>query len=226
MRRSTTMIVLAVLWSPLVCAQAPGPPPAPVVKDVMPAPATPETANLRGFVIGIDPIVDAALTSDGITGGRRVDGLGLALRFGWGFSDRWTLLMDVAVTDLIVADTAGYLLSHGDVLMRFTPFTRVGRRGTWAPFLQGGLGFRDITAEDASPTNTRIYVFEGEVLTLGAGVAYFVSPQVSLSAVGMWSTGDFNDERIGMVTTHGRGVRGTSARIGVGVNLHKGRRAR
>jgi hypothetical protein len=215
-------LVLAVAWSPLLCAQAP----APVLKDASPAKADAPTANLRGFTIGIDPLVAGTLTSDGITGGRSVNGMGLTLRFGWGFSDRWTLLMDVAVTELAVADTAGYFLSHGDVMMRWTPFTKTAPGGVWAPFLQGGLGFRDVTAEDASPTNTAIYMFEGEVLTLGGGVAYFVSPEISISAAAMWSTGDFNDERIGMVTTHGRGVPGTSARIGVGVNWHKGRGVR
>lgn len=206
MRRSTTLAVLAVLWSPLMCAQS--------------------TPNIRGFTMGIDPVVNAALASDGITGGRRVDGLGLALRFGWGFSDRWTLLMDVAVTDLVVADTAGYFLSHGDLLMRWTPFIKETARGAWVPFVQGGLGFRDVTNEGASPTNTKLYMFEGEVLTLGAGVSYFSSPSISFSAAFLWSTGDFNDERIGMVTTHGRGVPGTSGRFGVGVNWHKGRGAR
>jgi hypothetical protein len=213
------LLVLGVLWSPLLCAQAP--PPAP--PDTIPAKAANPGANLRGFTVGLDPLVAGALTSDGITGGRTVSGLGLALRFGWGFSNRWTLLMDVAVTDLIVADTAGYFLSDGGLTLRFTPFTKTTRRGVWAPFVQGALGFRDVTAEGASPTNTRIYMFEGEVLTLGAGVAYFVSPKISISAGAMWSTGDFNDERVGMVTTHGRGVPGTSGRIGVGVNWHKGR---
>lgn len=219
MRRSTIFLVLAVLWSPLLCAQAP----TPAQKDAIATKTAAPDANLRGFTMGIDPLVGAALTSNGITGGRSVNGLGLALRFGWGFSNRWSLLMDVAVTDLVVADTAGYFLSHGDVMMRWTPFTRKTASGVWAPFLQGGMGFRDVTAEDASPTNTAIYIFEGEVLTLGAGVAYFVSPGLSISTVFMWSTGDFNDERVGMVTTHGRGVAGTSARIGVGVNWHKGR---
>jgi hypothetical protein len=219
MRRSTLFLVLAVAWSPLLCAQAP----APVQKDAIATKAAAPDANLRGFTMGIDPLVAAGLTSDGITGGRSVNGLGLALRFGWGFSERWTLLMDVAVTDLVVADTAGYFLSNGDVMMRWTPFTKVTPRGVWAPFVQGGFGFRDVTAEGASPSNTAIYMFEGEVLTLGAGVAYFVSPSISISTAAMWSTGDFNDERIGMVTTHGRGVPGTSARIGVGVNWHKGR---
>jgi hypothetical protein len=221
MRRSTMFLVLAVAWSPLLCAQAP----APAQQDAIAAKAAAPAANLRGFTMGIDPLVGAALTSDGITGGRSVNGLGLALRFGWGFSERWALLMDVAVTDLVVADSAGYFLSHGDVLLRWTPFTKAAPGGVWAPFLQGGFGFRDVTAEKASPTNTTIYMFEGEVLTLGAGVAYFVSPGISISTAFMWSTGDFNDERIGMVTTHGRGVPGTSARIGVGVNWHKGRAA-
>jgi len=221
MKRSTLLFVLAVLWSPLLCAQSP----APVQKDAIAESASAPDANLRGFTFGIDPLVAGTLTSDGITGGRSVNGLGIALRFGWGFSDRWTLLMDVAVTDLVVADTAGYFLSHGDLMMRWTPFTKRAPGGVWAPFIQGGLGFRDVSAEDASPTNTKIYMFEGEVLTLGAGVAYFVSPTLSISTAAMWSTGDFNDERVGMVTTHGRGVPGTSARIGVGVNWHKGRAA-
>lgn len=224
MRRSSLWLVAAVAWSPLVCAQSPPPMPH-AVEQTLQAKAPSDRANLRGFSVGVDPLVLGALTSDYVTSGRAVNGLGLALRFGWGFSDHWTLLMDVAVTDLAVADSASYFLSHGDILMRWTPRTIEAARGTWAPFVQAGLGFRDVSPFEASPTPERIYFLEGEVLTVGAGAAYFVSPKLSLSAVFNWSAGNFNDERIGMVSTHGRGLPGKSWRAGVGINWHKGRRS-
>lgn len=179
--------------------------------------------NRRGLHIGIDPGTYATLTSDGITGGRSVGGFGLSLRFGWGFTDRLALTMDVGVTDLIVADTAGYLLGNGDLLLRYSLGAFTLPLGTIVPFVHGGVGLRDITAEDASPTNTKIYVFEGEALTLGGGASIYFSRELALFAALYWNSGDFNDERVGNVTTHSRGVSGVSTRVSIGLTWHRGR---
>lgn len=184
----------------------------------------PETVNRRGFSMGLDPLTYAALTSDGITGGRTVGGFGLQGRFGWGFSDRVALVMEVAVSNLRVADTAAYLLDHGDVLLRVTPFARRGPGGVWAPFVHVGLGFRGVDAEDASPTGTRIYHFEGDEVTLGGGAELYVTRELSVFFGASWSMGDFTDERIGNVTFHGRKVAGESVRAAAGLTWHAGRR--
>jgi hypothetical protein len=182
-------------------------------------------ANLRGFHFGIDPLTYGSLASDGITGGRTVGGAGIAVRVGWGFSERLALTLDVSATTLAVADTAHYLMGHGDVLLRYTPLARRTRLGTWAPFVFIGGGLRDVTADDASPTNTAIYAFEGEVFTLGAGTSVYVRRSLAILGAYYWSTGDFNDERVGNVTTHNRGVAGRSSRIALGLTWHRGRRA-
>lgn len=182
--------------------------------------------NRRGLHIGLDPGTYATLTSDGITGGRTVGGFGLSLRLGWGFTERLALVMDVGVTDLVVADSAGYLLSNGDILLRYAPRAFRLPAGTLVPFVHAGVGLRDVTAEDASPTNTAIYVFEGEVLTVGAGASLYFTRELALFGALYWNSGDFNDERIGNVTTHSRGVGGVSTRVSLGLSWHKGRRAR
>ncbi len=207
MRRLRTFLALSLLAAP-AAAQAP---------DAAPA-------NRRGFSLGLDPVTYATLASDGITDGRTVGGFGLSLRFGWGFTDRLSMAMDVGVTDLIVADTAGYLLGNGDLLLRYSVGAFALPLGTMVPFVHVGVGLRDITAEDASPTNTAIYSFAGEALTLGGGASLFLSRELALFAALYWNTGNFNDERIGNVTTHSRGVSGVSTRVSIGLTWHKGRR--
>lgn len=178
----------------------------------------------RGVIFGLDPILYSSLNSDAVTGGRSVGGLGLAMRFGWGISDTWSVVLDVAVVDLDVADTAKYVFAHGDLLLRATPVVWDSPLGPLVPVLQAGWSLRDVTAEDASPTNTAIYVFEGSALTLGAGAELYLNPKLALWFAGYWTTGEFDDERIGNITTHSRNEPGTSMRVGLGLTYHGGRK--
>lgn len=181
-------------------------------------------ANRSGFFIGFDPIVYASLRSDELTGGAARGGTGVSLRFGWGFSDRLAILMDVPVTDLPVADSADYLLSTGDVALqyRFAPFD-VGTRAL-LPFVQLGFGIRTLDATRYGAGGPQIYSLAGEVLTLGLGTAYYFTPSIAATLQGWWSTGEFNDERIGNTTTHNRGIAATSTRIQAGLEWHRGRK--
>ncbi len=174
----------------------------------------------RGVVLGFDPLVYASMSSDAITGGRDVAGTGLALRFGWGFSEYWSLVMDVAVTDLEVADTAAYLLTHGDVMLRLTPVAWETRVGYLLPVLQAGWSLRDVSAEGESPTGTGIYTFEGNALTLGLGAELYLTRSIAIWLGAYWTSGEFDDERVGNITTHNRNAPATSVRFGTGLTLH------
>jgi hypothetical protein len=187
------------------------------------AQAAPRAVNIRGLHIGIDPLVYATLSSDYVTGGRTVGGLGLQIRGGWSFTEKLSLVMDVSVSNLAVADTAKYLLSSGDVMLRYTPVTFVYRRRTVAPYVGMGVGLRDISAEGRSPTASNLYELAGEALAVSAGVSVYVSPDLSVFVAYHAGFGDFNDERSGNVTTHRRQQAGESHRIALGLTWHKGR---
>lgn len=188
--------------------------------------ATRAPANRTGFFIGFDPIVYASLTSDVITAGRTKGGTGVALRFGWGFTERLALVMDVPVTDLVVSDSADFLLSHGDIALMYFPTAVTLWRRPLVPFVQVGGGFRDIESTLYTGGPPQMYAFAGEVFSVGAGVRYYVERGWAITLQGWWSSGDFNDERIGNTTTHNRHVAATSTRVQAGVEWHRGRKSR
>lgn len=212
--RRTLLAALALLLAPLALA-AQGD-----------SAASRAPANRTGFFIGFDPIVYASLTSDVITAGRTKGGTGVALRFGWGFTERLALVMDVPVTDLVVSDSADFLLSHGDIALMYFPTAVTLWRRPLVPFVQVGGGFRDIESTLYTGGPPQMYAFAGEVFSVGAGVRYYVERRWAITLQGWWSSGDFNDERIGNTTTHNRHVAATSTRVQAGVEWHRGRKSR
>jgi len=186
--------------------------------------ASAPAANRRGFFIGFDPVAYASLNSDVITAGRSKGGTGVALRFGWGFSDRIALMMDVPVTDLVISDTADFLMSHGDVALMYLPTTlRLAGRAL-VPFIQVGGGFRSLESTYYGGPKPQLYSLDGEVFSVGAGARYYVERRWAITLQGWWSSGDFNDERIGNTTTHNRHIAATSMRVQDGLEWHRGRR--
>lgn len=191
--------------------------------DQAPAQSAP-SANLTGLIIGLDPIVYSSLTSDYITGGQARGGGGIALRFGWGFRPKIALIMDVPVTLIPLGDSSEYFLSHGDVLLQFAFPERRLARSVLVPFAQLGLGFREVSSSIYTPAGTLVYSIEGEVFTAGAGLLWFVRRNFAIAGSASYSTGDFNDERLGSTTVHNRGVPGRSWRVQMGVEWRKGRK--
>lgn len=188
--------------------------------------AATQPANRTGFFIGFDPIVYASLTSDVITAGKTKGGTGVSLRFGWGFSERLAIVMDVPVTDLVVSDSADFLLSHGDFALMYFPTSFTLWQRPLVPFVQVGGGFRDIESTLYAGGAPQIYAFASEVFSVGAGARYYVERRWTITLQGWWSSGDFNDERIGNTTTHNRHVAATSTRVQAGLEWHVGRKSR
>ena len=212
--RRTLLAALALLLAPLALA-AQGD-----------SAASRAPANRTGFFIGFDPIVYASLTSDVITAGKTKGGTGVSLRFGWGFSERLALVMDVPVTDLVVNDSADFLLSHGDIALMYFPVAVTLWRRPLVPFVQVGGGFRDIESTLYTGGPPQIYAFASEVFSVGIGARYYVERRWAITLQGWWSSGDFNDERIGNTTTHNRHVAATSTRVQAGLEWHLGRKSR
>lgn len=219
--RRTLFAALALLLAPMALAAQ-----SDSAATRAAAAATTAPANRTGFFIGFDPIVYASLTSDVITAGRTKGGTGVALRFGWGFNERLALVMDVPVTALVVSDSADFLLSHGDIALMYFPTAVTIWRRPLVPFVQVGGGFREIESTLYTGGPPQMYVFAGEVFSVGAGARYYVKRRWAITLHGWWSSGDFNDERIGNTTTHNRHVSATSTRVQAGVEWHLGRKSR
>lgn len=163
-------------------------------------------AHRTGFFIGFDPLVYAMLSSSHITQGREPGGVGVSLRFGWGFSERWALVMDVPVTDLVVNDTADFLMAHSDIAVMYFPTALTVRNRSLVPFVQAGGGFRSLESTLYDGGTPRIYALVGEVDSIAAGLRYY--------------------ECLGDTTTHRRHIAATSARVQAGLEWHLGRRSR
>ncbi len=183
-------------------------------------------ANRSGFFVGFDPIAYAALHGDSIVDGRTQGGTGIALRFGWGFGEQWAIVMDVPVTDIAVSDTMDVMLSHGDVLLLWSPRAFMVSGRTLLPYLQAGVGFRSLDGRLYIGSTPHIYALEGEVFSIGAGARLYVAPAFALTLQAMWSDGHFNDERLSETTTHGRGLRASSYRVQSGIEWHRLRKPR
>jgi hypothetical protein len=196
-----------------------------VAAQAVPAPAAAPAANRTGFFVGFDPLAYATLSSGALTGGRTKGGSGVALRFGWGFSKRVALVMDVPVTDLPVSDTTNFLLSHGDIALMFFPVTWELAGRPLIPFGQVGAGLRALDATLYDGGSPQTYAFAGEVFSLGAGARLYIAPQFAIALHGWWSIGEFNDVRVGNVTTHNQHISATSARVQTGLEWHLGRKA-
>ncbi len=109
--------------------------------------------------------------------------------------------------------------------MVLAPTRWLGGRAV-VPFVQAGFGFRSLDGRIYDAGTPRIYVLEGEVLSLGAGSRVYVSPAFAVTVQAWWSSGDFNDERVGQVTTHSRGIGAASWRVQTGLEWHKARAPR
>ena len=191
-------------------------------------PSAPRGANREGFYLGLDPVTYLWLRSDHVAVDRTVGGAGLTIRVGWNFTDRWALLLDVPVADLRVSSQADYLLSHGDIALRATPVALRLFDRPFLPFAEVGGGFVDVSSTyypgGAAPP--QLYDLAGENFSVGAGALWYAAPSVAISIAGWWSTGTFNDERIGNTTAHNQGIGMTSYRVQAGVEWHAARRAR
>lgn len=214
--RRTLLAVLALSALPLTVAAQ---------DDTVAALRTPAAANRTGFFIGFDPVAYATLTSDAVTGGVRRGGTGIALRLGWGFTERLAIVFDTPVTDLRVADSADYLLATSDLALQYRFATRrVGKRAL-VPSVQVGVGLPSVDATFYGGPAPLDYTLSGESLAIGAGIAFYLRPSLATTLHAWWGQVAFNDERIGNTTTHGRGIKATSSRVQAGVEWHRGRKA-
>jgi len=130
-------------------------------------------------------------------------GSGGGFAIGYGFSERFALLMRLSGAEMRTkAENDAYTLAHLDIVVRGTIGPLSSR---WKGLLE--LMVSGITAENSFPRpDTEL---NGRMYSIGAGIQFFVIPEIALQAYGTTGIGSFNlyklgDEEIGLDTINRR----------------------
>ena len=145
-------------------------------------------------------------------------GGGFSLQAGWGFTPKFTLLVDASGA-VLGDDDEEFVLVHFDLLGRLN-FANPQR--AWVPYVEGGLSARvagqdDIAIVDESGTQEVDLEISGGGFTFGGGIQYHVRPSLSLGAGLRWTVGEFSEVKINNVSVDGFELDATSTRLTFGV---------
>jgi len=175
-----------------------------------------QESTTRGFVLGLH----GSGGSLSVEEGDRADAGGGGLFVGYGFNRRFTLFAQfdgARFDEQSTGDVEGdWTLAHLDVGVRFN-FANSLR--SWIPFVQAAVGRRSVNVNDpvVDGSAEEEVDFSGTSLTLGGGVAYYLSPSWSLE-VGLHLTGgEFTTLRVNNVSVSGFDEDATSTRLNFGV---------
>jgi hypothetical protein len=177
--------------------------------------AAAQRSTTRGFMLGAH-LQAASLT---VQDGDPDSGGGLGFRAGYGFNRRFTgyLEGDAIVFDVANPAFGGYWsMVHLDLGLRFN-FANSLRR--WVPFLEGALGVRAVTVDDATVDGESIgeVSFSGGAASLGGGIAFFLSEKVALETMAKVTGGEFSQVDVGNVSVDGLDIDASSFRFKIGI---------
>jgi opacity protein-like surface antigen len=146
-------------------------------------------------------------------------GGGFSAQLGWGFTRRFTLLVD-ASAGVLDSDDEEFVLIHFDLLGRFN-FANPQR--PLVPFIEGGLTARvagqdDIVIVDEDGGSQEVDLeISGGGFTFGGGLQYHVAPSVSFGASLRFTVGEFSTVKINNVSVDGFELDANSTRLNIGV---------
>ncbi len=175
-----------------------------------------QESTTRGFVLGLH-LSGASLSAEDED---RNDAGGGGLFVGYGLNRRFTLFAqaDAARFDeQSTGDVQGdWTMAHFDVGARFH-FANSLRR--WVPFLQASVGRRSVNVDDPIVDGSEEEEAElsGASLTIGGGVAYYLSEAWSLELGLLFTGGEFTTLRVNNVSVSGFDADATSSRLSLGV---------
>ena len=179
-------------------------------------PAAAQRSTTRGWNIGAH-LQGASLTveDDDPSGGG-----GLGVRVGYGFNRNFTgyIEADGITFDIENPELEGeWRMGHVDLGVRYN-FANSLRR--WIPFLEGAIGGRAVTVEDATSDGEDIgkVTFSGGALSLGGGVSVFTSEKFAIETLVKFTGGTFEQIDVGNVSVRDLDVDASSFRFKVGVS--------
>ena len=160
-----------------------------------------------------------SIDSDEFGEGRQ-NGGGFSAQLGWGFTSKFTLLVDASGAVMNDEKDDQFVLVHGDLLGRFH-FVNPTR--AWVPFIEGGISARVAGQDDIEVVGpdeqTQIVDLElsGGGITFGGGLRYHVAPTVALGASLRFTIGEFSTVKFNNVSLDGFELDATSTRLMFGV---------
>ena len=180
-------------------------------------PAQAQRSTTRGFNVGAH-LQGASLRvedDDDDAGGG-----GLGARLGYGFNRNFTgyLEVDGIVFDVENPDLQGeWAMVHVDLGVRYN-FANSLRR--WIPFLEGALGVRAVSVEDARSDGENVgeVTFSGGAFSLGGGVSFFTSEKFALETLAKFTGGSFEQVDIGAISVRDLDIDASSFRLKLGVS--------
>jgi hypothetical protein len=179
-------------------------------------PAAAQKSTTRGFNLGAH-LQGASLTveDDDPAGGG-----GFGARVGYGFNRRFTgyLELDGIVFDVENPELQGeWAMGHVDLGLRFNFANSLNR---WVPFLEGAIGGRAVSVEDATSDGEDVgtVTFSGGAFSVGGGVSFFTSEKFALETLVKFTGGTFEQIDVGDVSVRNLDIDASSFRFKLGVS--------
>jgi hypothetical protein len=179
-------------------------------------PAAAQRSTTRGFNVAAH-LQGASLTveDDDPAGGG-----GLGVRVGYGFNRNFTgyLEVDGIQFDVENPELEGeWAMAHIDLGVRYNFANSLNR---WVPFLEGALGARAVSVEDARSDGEDVgtVTFTGGAFSLGGGIAFFTSEKFALETLVKFTGGTFEEVEIGDVSVSNLDIEASSFRFKLGIS--------
>ena len=89
----------------------------------------------------------------------------------------------------------------------------------WIPFIEAAIGTRAVRLEDASVEGDSVgeLNFSGGALSIGGGVAFFVSETLAIETLVKFSGGTFEQIDVGNVSVNDLDIEANSSRFKIGL---------
>jgi hypothetical protein len=182
-----------------------------------PAGALGQSSTTQGLSLGFH-LSGASLTVEGQESNGAAGG-GISVGYGLNRNIMLFAQLDGAqFDDQVSGDVEGdWRLGHADLGVRYH-FPGTERR--WVPYAQAAFSYRAVTVEDPTVDGTQRSEVElsGAALSLGGGLAVYISEAFSLDAQLLWTGGEFTTLRVDNVSVSGFDVDATSGRFNLGIS--------
>jgi hypothetical protein len=179
-------------------------------------PAAAQRSTTRGFSVGAHLQAASLTVEDDDPAG----GGGIGVRAGYGFNRSFTAYVeaDGIAFDVENPELQGeWAMAHVDFGVRYN-FANSLRR--WVPFLDGALGARAVSVEDATSDGEDVgtLTFSGGTFSLGGGISFFASETFAIESLVKFTEGKFERIELGDVSVRDLDIDAASFRLKIGVS--------
>jgi hypothetical protein len=179
-------------------------------------PAAAQKSTTRGFNIGAH-LQGASLK---VEDDDPEEGGGLGVRVGYGINRRFTTYLEVDAIQFDIPNPeleGEWAMAHIDLGLRYN-FANSLR--SWIPFLEGAVGARAVSVEDATSDGEDVgtVTFSGGSLSLGGGISFFTSEKFAIETLMKFTGGTFEQIDVGDVSVRNLDVDASSFRFKVGIS--------